>query len=175
MPNDMTPTAQQIPKSFLRLPTTSWLRPSSFDKLCCPDVGHWSNPTQPGQFHHHRRFSTFTGHEQLLLSSGVINPTQLQANNAPSVTAPIAYASCRNPNHIRNAYSREVATRKTEASTPGMICLHSIDDVPLAEPAAGAISALHRNSIPNRNQMKKSHKSKNQKFRNRDASPQTKI
>ena len=52
MPNGTTTAVQHRPKSHLRLPTTSWLRPSSFDKPSCPYVGQWSCPINRGQSHH---------------------------------------------------------------------------------------------------------------------------
>ena len=134
MLNDLTTTTQDLARALLGLPTTSWLRQSSFDKHC-PCVGQWSNPTHPGQFYHHIRPTTFIGRVQLLFSSGVITPTQLQANHAPSVTPSIAYATCRNPYHIGNGYSSTLATRQTKASTPDMICLNSLGDKSQAVPA----------------------------------------
>ena len=38
MPNGMTTAVQHPPKAHLRLPTTSWSRPISFDKPSCPYV-----------------------------------------------------------------------------------------------------------------------------------------
>jgi len=52
MPNGTTTAVQHPPKAHLGLPTTSWLRPSSFDKPSCPYVGQWSCPTNRGQSHH---------------------------------------------------------------------------------------------------------------------------
>ena len=39
MPNDTTTAVQHRPKAHLGRPTTSWLRPSSFDKPSCRSVG----------------------------------------------------------------------------------------------------------------------------------------
>ena len=40
MPNGTTIAVQPPPKAHLGLPTTSWLRPSSFDIPSGPYVGH---------------------------------------------------------------------------------------------------------------------------------------
>ena len=61
---DTITAVQHPPKAHLGLPTTSWLRPSSFDKHSCPYVGQWSNPTNRGQFHHDLRSTGFTDREQ---------------------------------------------------------------------------------------------------------------
>ena len=66
------PRYSMPPKAHLGLPTTSGLRPSSFDKHTCPYVGQWSSTTRPGHFHHDIISTTFTDREQRLFSSGVI-------------------------------------------------------------------------------------------------------
>ena len=145
MPNDSTTAVQHPPNAHLGLPTTSWLRPSSFDKNSCPYVGQWSSPTRPGQFHHNLRSTTFTDHEQRLLWSRVIINASSSKPRAPSVTPPIAHATCRNPDHTWNVYFSTTATRKTEASTPDMLCPHNLGDEPPAVAAsAGATSALRK-------------------------------
>ena len=146
MPNDTT-AAQQPPKAHLGLPTTSWLRPSSFDKHSCPYVGQRSSPTHPGHFHHDLRSTTFTDREQRLLSSRIITNASSSKPRAPSVTPPIAHATCRNPDHTWNVYFSTTVTRKPEASTPDMLCPHArLGDEPPAVAASGAISARRKNS-----------------------------
>ena len=81
MPNDTTTAVQYPPKAHLGLPTTSWLRPSRFDKHSCPYVGQWSSPTHSGHFHHDLRSTTFTDREQRLLSIRS-SPMHPQANHA---------------------------------------------------------------------------------------------
>ena len=60
-------------------------------------IGQWSRPTHPGHFLHDIRANTFTAREQRLLSSRVITNASSSKPRAPSVTPPIAYATCRNP------------------------------------------------------------------------------
>ena len=112
-----------------------------------PSVGQWSSPTHPGHFHHDPRSTTFTDREQRLVSSRVITKTSSSKPRAPSVTPPIAHATCRNPEHTWNVYFSTTVTRKSEASTPDMLCPHSPGDEPPAVAAsAGATSALRKNS-----------------------------
>ena len=82
MPNDTTTAVQHRPKAHLGLPTTSWLRPSSFDKHSCSYVGQWSTPTHAGHFHHDLRSTTFTDREQLLCSEAASSLMHLHANHA---------------------------------------------------------------------------------------------
>ena len=63
VPNDTTTAVEHPSKAQLGLPTTSWLRPNSFDTHSCPHVGQWSNPTNRGQFHHDVRSTTFNDRE----------------------------------------------------------------------------------------------------------------
>ena len=42
-------------------------------------------------------------------SAAASSPMHRQANHAPRVTPPIAHATCRNPDHIRNVYSSTIA------------------------------------------------------------------
>ena len=105
MPNDTTTAVQQPPKAHLGLPTTRWLRPNSFDKYSCSYAGQWSSPTHPGHFHHDLLPTTLTDREQRLLSSRVITNASSSKPRAPSVTPPIAHATCRNPDHTWNVYS----------------------------------------------------------------------
>ena len=81
MPNDTTTAVQHPPKAHLGLPTTSWLRPSSFDKHSCPYVGQWSSPTHPGHFHHDLISTTFTDLNNDC-SAAASSPMHLQANHA---------------------------------------------------------------------------------------------
>ena len=146
MPNDTTTAVQHPPKAHLLLPTSSWLRPSSFHKHSCLCVGQWSNPTHPGNFHLGLRSATFTDREQRMLSSRVITNAPSSKSRAPSVALSTAHATCRNPDHTWNVYF-STATRQTEASTPDMLCPHSLGDEPPAVAAsAGATSALRKNS-----------------------------
>ena len=64
MLNDTATAVQHPPKAHHGLSTTSWLRPSSFDKHGCPYAEQWSNPTNRGQLHHDLRFTTSTDREQ---------------------------------------------------------------------------------------------------------------
>ena len=117
MPNDTTTAVQHPPKAHLGLPATSWLRPSSVDKHSCPYVGQRSSPTPPRQFHHDPRSTTFQQprhHHQCIFKQ--------TTHHASRVTPPIAHATCRNLDHTRNVYSSTTVTRKTEASTPDMLC-----------------------------------------------------
>ena len=84
MPNDTTTAVHHPPKAHLGLPTTSWLRPRSFDKHSCPYVGQWSSPTHPGHFHHDLRSTTFADREQRLLSSRVITNESSSKPRAPA-------------------------------------------------------------------------------------------
>ena len=50
----------------------------------------------------------------------------LQASHAPRVTPPIAHATCRNPDHIKDCVFRHNSHPcKTEASTTDMLCPHT--------------------------------------------------
>ena len=147
MPNDTTTAVLHPPKARSGLPTTTWLRPSSFDKLSCPYVEHWSSPSHSGHFHHDLRSTTFPDREQRLLSSRVITDASSSKQCAPSVTPRIARATCRNPDHTWNVYFSTTVTRQTEASTTDMLCPHSLGDEPPAAAASeGATSALRKNS-----------------------------
>ena len=124
MPNDTTTAVQHPPKAHLGLPTPSWLRPSSFDKHGCPYVGQWSSPTHPGQFHHDPRSTTFTDRGQRLLSSPVITNA---SSSKPRTKRHTSNCACNLPKprpHKEWAlqYIYTKATRKTEASTPDMLC-----------------------------------------------------
>ena len=147
MPNDTTTAVQHPPKAHLGLPTISWLRPSSFDEHSSPHVEQWSSPTHPGHFHRDLRPTTFTDREQRLLSSRVITNAASSKPRAPSVTPPIAHATCRNPDHTWNVYFSSTVTRQTESSTPDILCPHSLgDEPPAVADSAGTTSPHRRNS-----------------------------
>ena len=159
MTNDTTIAAQHSPQPHLGLPTSSWLRPSSFHKHSCLCVGQWSNPTHPGNFHLGLRSATFTDREQRMLSSRVITNAPSSKSRAPSVALSTAHATCRNPDHTWNVYFSTTVARQTEASTPDMLCPHSLGDEPPAVAASGgATSALRKNS-------KSAKKTRNSNFR----------
>ena len=124
MPNHTTTAVQQPPKAHLGLPTTSWLRPSSFEKHRCLCVGQWSSPTNRGQFHHDLRCTTLLTVNNCC-SAAASSPMHLQANHAPPVTPPIAHETCRNPDHTHSVYFSTTATRQTAMSTPDMLCPHT--------------------------------------------------
>ena len=109
--------------AHLGLPTTSGLRPSSFDKHTCPYVGQWSSTTHPGHFHHRIISTTFTDREQRLFSSGVIANANNHANHAPRVSPPIAHTTCRmlRP-HKKCVCQHKSHPCKTEEYTPDKLC-----------------------------------------------------
>ena len=136
MPNDTTTAVQHPPKAHLVLPTISWFRPSSFDKHSCPYVGQWISPTHPGHCLHYLTSTTFIDREQRLLSSRVITNASSRKPPAPSVTPPIAHAPCQNSDHTWNVYCSKTVACQTEASTPDMLCPHSLGKGPPAVPAS---------------------------------------
>ena len=137
MPNDTTTAVQHPPKDHLGLPTTSWLRPSSFEN---PGVHTLGN----GQVQHIPVSFTMTQVLPRLLtvnngcSAAASSPMHLQANHAPRVTPPIAHATCRNSEEW--VFQHNSHPCKTEASTPDMfLSTHSLVDEPPAVAASGVI------------------------------------
>ena len=61
-----------LKKAHLRLPTTSWLRPSRCDIHSYPYVGQLVKSTKSCHVRHDLRSTTFADHKQLFLSSRVI-------------------------------------------------------------------------------------------------------
>ena len=145
MPNDTTTAVQHPPKAHLRLPSTSWLRPSSFDKHSCPYVGQWSSPTHPGQVHRDLSSTTFTDREQRLFNSRIITNAP---SSKPGTTRHTYNCACNLPKprpQQECIFQHNSHPCKTEASTPDMPT-HSLGHEPPAAAASGAISALRRNS-----------------------------
>ena len=150
MPNGTTTAVQHPPKAHLGLPTTKWLRPSSFDKLSCPYVGRKSCPTRRGQFHHNLKSITAI-HCAICFTAAAPSPIQLQAKYVPRVTPPTARATCRKTDHTRNVYSNTIATSKTAASTPDKRCLNTASAMNRQLWLRQALSALNAETPSQKN------------------------
>ena len=55
-------------------------------------------------------------------SAAASSPMSPQANPSPHVTPQIGHSTRRNPGHTWNVYFSTTSTRKTESSTPDMLC-----------------------------------------------------
>ena len=124
MSNGTTAAVQHPPKAHLGLPTTSWLRPSSFlINLAVRTLGNDCVQQNRAQSYHDLRSITATDvqyHGMIYTSRALTDPTSCK--HAPRVTPPIAHATCRKTDHTRNVYSSTIATSKTSASTPNKLC-----------------------------------------------------
>ena len=135
----------------LQMPTSGYQPQVGSDRVALiytfPYVVQISSPTHPGQFYQDLRSTTFTDREQRLFSSRVTTNASSSKPSALSVTAPIAHATCRNPDQTWNVYFSITVPRETEASTTDMLCSHSLHDVSSAVATSrGANSALAENA-----------------------------
>ena len=173
-PNDTTTAVQHTPKAHLGLPTTSWLRPSRFDKHSCPCVGQWPNPTHPCHFHHDLRSTTFTDREQWLFSSRVITNASSSkprtarhtSNCACNLPEPRPHKECvlqHNSHPVKRNNQPRTCSVHTASAMNRQLWLLEVLSAPGAE-------------IPNQKKVEIQHcdQTENQQFKIRDP-PQTTI
>ena len=148
MPNGTTTAVQHPPKAHLGLPTTSWLRPSRFDKTqlsvrwaMIMSNKSWSVSSRP-------KIITATDGAilgMLYVNRALTDPTSSQTRT----TRHTSNCTCnlRKTDHTRNGYSSTIATSKTTASTPDKLCSHSALAMNCQRWLRQALSALNaRNS-----------------------------
>ena len=164
MSNGTTAAVQHPPKAHLGLPTTSWLRPSSFlINLAVRTLGNDCVQQNRAQSYHDLRSITATDvqyHGMIYTSRALTDPTSCK--HAPRVTPPIAHATCRKTDHTRNVYSSTIASSKTAASTPDKLRPHTTSPMNRQLWLRQAVSVLNAETPSQKNQ-------KNQKISNSES------